>query len=83
MSGPRTEPVRDAAFYGSRHPTGPTQTLNAIKEIDFSTRDITAKDLTNYTATARFYLDIGKVTSQPDVAQARRAAGSPRQTKGS
>ncbi|MER5935822.1 ABC transporter substrate-binding protein [Streptomyces sp. NPDC001928] len=46
------------------------QTVNAIKEIDFGTRDFTAEDLNGYADTASFYLDTGKVKAKPDVSKA-------------
>ncbi len=75
------EAAAQATQKAAKIPT--TQTLNAIKEIDFGTRDITAKDLTNYKATAAFYLDTGKVKSSPDVARAALRGWFTRQTKGS
>ncbi|MGW2509097.1 ABC transporter substrate-binding protein [Streptomyces scopuliridis] len=59
------------------------QTLNAIKDIDFGVRDITAKDLPNYTATAKFYLDTGNVEDRPDVARAALLGWFTRQREGS
>lgn len=60
-----------------------TQTVQAIEDIDFGVRDITAADLRGYTATARFYVDTGKVGSQPDVTGAVLPGWFTQQTKGS
>ena len=46
------------------------QTLTAIKEIDFGTRDFTDTDLKGYSDTAKFFVDTGKVKAQPDVTTA-------------
>ncbi|MFE9643272.1 ABC transporter substrate-binding protein [Streptomyces sp. NPDC006365] len=59
------------------------QTLKAIEEIDFGVRDITAQDLKGYTATAKFYVDTGKVEAQPDVTRAALRGWFTEQTKGS
>lgn len=59
------------------------QTVQAIEDIDFGVRDITATDLSGYTATARFYVDTGKAESQPDVTRAVLPGWFTQQTKGS
>ncbi|MGP4012781.1 ABC transporter substrate-binding protein [Streptomyces sp. 4N124] len=80
-----TEADPDAAASATQKATKiPTaQTVEAIKEIDFGVRDTTSQDLTTYAATAKFFVDTGKVKSQPDVAQAVLRGWFTQQTKGS
>ncbi|GLW74663.1 hypothetical protein Kpho02_69610 [Kitasatospora phosalacinea] len=44
-----------------------SQTVNAVKDIDFGIRDFTDEDLKHYDDTARFYLETGKLKARPDV----------------
>jgi ABC-type nitrate/sulfonate/bicarbonate transport system substrate-binding protein len=60
-----------------------SQTLTAIKEIDFGTRDFTAADLKGYANTAQFFVDTGKVKARPDVTTAVQRGWFTRYLKGS
>ncbi|MEU6749649.1 ABC transporter substrate-binding protein [Spirillospora sp. NPDC046719] len=44
-----------------------SQTLTAVREIDYGVRGITAADVRNYARTADWFLGTGKVKSKPDV----------------
>ncbi|MGW1208802.1 ABC transporter substrate-binding protein [Streptomyces sp. NPDC002499] len=59
------------------------QTLTAIKEIDFGTRDFTAEDLKAYASTGQFFVDTGKVKAQPDVTKAVQRGWFTKNVKGS
>ncbi|MER5434154.1 ABC transporter substrate-binding protein [Streptomyces sp. NPDC002588] len=74
----------DAAAATQKATKIPTaQTLQAIKEIDFGVRDITSADLKTYSATAKFYVDTGKVKSLPNVSRAAVPGWFTQNTKGS
>lgn len=59
------------------------QTLTAIKEIDFATRDFTDADLKGYADTAQFFVDTGKVKAEPDVTKAVQRGWFTKNLKGS
>ncbi|GAA5176242.1 hypothetical protein GCM10023321_84150 [Pseudonocardia eucalypti] len=66
----RSDPNTAAADTQKETKIPPEQTLNAVKQIDFRVRDITAEDVRAYDSVAQFYLDRGVAKSKPDVSRA-------------